>query len=602
MKDFRKLFEISWEVCNQNGGIYTVIRSKMPSVTEYFGQNYYAIGPFTSKSRGEFEYEDLPDDPVGEVIREMWAEGFDVHYGTWLITGKPRTILFNYTGKDTADFKYYLWREAGVDSGSISPLANDVVAFGYAVYVFFKKLAEKKEFFDNEVMLQFHEWMAGIPLPFIRSEKMPYKTVFTTHATLLGRYLAFNDPSYYSRLPYVDWHKEAVHFNILAESQIERAAAHAADSFTTVSQVMCDECKFLLGREPDHITPNGLNINKFTSFYKVEILHQDLKNKIHQFIRGHFFGSYSFDLSRTLYFFTSGRYEYKNKGFDMTLEALARLNHKLKMIGSDVTVVMFFITNRPCHSINPNVLNTRGIMEELYKNSQQIGKEVGDKLFAHLSSNAGHSQMPDLNAFMNETMRFRVKRTLQSWNTDTLPPVVTHNIIDDHKDDILNFIRTSGLINKKEDRVKIVYHPAFISPDNPLFGMEYSEFVRGCHLGVFPSYYEPWGYTPCEALASGVPAVTSDLAGFGDYVENLTSGDEERGIKVLHRRECSFDAAAEDLANYMLKYATSTSSERIMLRTRAEDYAIEFDWKNLIRYYFDAYDHICGMKEKKTLV
>jgi glycogen(starch) synthase len=286
----------------------------------------------------------------------------------------------------------------------------------------------------------------------------------------------------------------------------------------------------------------------------------------------------------------------------MTLEALARLNHKLKMIGSDVTVVMFFITNRPCHSINPNVLNTRGIMEELYKNSQQIGKEVGDKLFAHLSSNAGHSQMPDLNAFMNETMRFRVKRTLQSWNTDTLPPVVTHNIIDDHKDDILNFIRTSGLINKKEDRVKIVYHPAFISPDNPLFGMEYSEFVRGCHLGVFPSYYEPWGYTPCEALASGVPAVTSDLAGFGDYVENLTSGDEDRGIKVLHRRECSFDAAAEDLANYMLKYATSTSSERIMLRTRAEDYAIEFDWKNLIRYYFDAYDHICGVKEKKTVI
>ena len=419
---------------------------------------------------------------------------------------------------------------------------------------------------------------------------------------MLGRYLAFNDPNYYSRLPYIDWHKEAVYFNILAETQIERAAAAAADSFTTVSRVMHQECSQLLGREPDHITPNGLNINKFSSFYKVEILHQDLKTKIHQFVRGHFFGTYSFDLSRTLYFFTSGRYEYKNKGFDMTLEALARLNHKLKMIGSDITVVMFFITNRPCYSINPEVLNSRGVMEELRKNSESIGHDVGEKLFNYLSSHAGQSDLPDINSFISETMRFRVKRTLQTWKTNNLPPVVTHNIVDDYKDEILSFVRSSRLINKKEDRVKIVYHPAFISPDNPLFGMEYSEFVRGCHLGVFPSYYEPWGYTPCESLASGVPAVTSDLAGFGDYVENLTSGDESHGIKVLHRRGRSFDAAAEDLSNFMLRFATSTSRERIMMRTGAEDFSAEFDWKNLIRYYFDAYDFICGAKKKKTTV
>ena len=171
--------------------------------------------------------------------------------------------------------------------------------------------------------------------------------------------------------------------------------------------------------------------------------------------------------------------------------------------------------------------------------------------------------------------------------------MVTHNIVDDYKDEILGFVRSAGLINKKDDRVKIVYHPAFISPDNPLFGMEYSEFVRGCHLGVFPSYYEPWGYTPCESLASGVPAVTSDLAGFGDYVENFTSGDESRGIKVLHRRGRAFDQSAEDLSNFLLRFATSTSRERIMMRTGAEDFSVEFDWKSLIRYYFDAYDYIC---------
>ena len=594
-KDSRKLFEVSWEVCNQMGGIYTVLRSKMPSVSEYFSKNYHAIGPYTEKARAEFEYADLPDDEIGQTIREMWNEGFDVHYGTWLITGKPNTILFNTSGpaQNTGDFKYYLWKDSSVDSGNISPLADQVISFGYATYVFFKKLAEKKSFFDSPVMVQFHEWMAGVPLPFIKNEKMPYKTVFTTHATLLGRYLAFNDPNFYSRLPYIDWHKEAVYFNILTEAQLERAAAGAADSFTTVSRVMSAECRQLLGREPDHITPNGLNINKFSSFYKVEILHQELKNKIHQFVRGHFFGSYSFDLSRTLYFFTSGRYEYKNKGFDMTLEALARLNYKLKMIGSDMTVVMFFITNRPCHSINPDVLNSRAVMEELRKSSEGMGRDVGEKLFNYLSSHSGNSNLPDLNDFINETTKFRIKRTLQSWNTNTLPPVVTHNIVDDYKDEILGFVRSAGLINKKDDRVKIVYHPAFISPDNPLFGMEYSEFVRGCHLGVFPSYYEPWGYTPCESLASGVPAVTSDLAGFGDYVENFTSGDESRGIKVLHRRGRAFDQSAEDLSNFLLRFATSTSRERIMMRTGAEDFSVEFDWKSLIRYYFDAYDYIC---------
>lgn len=144
-------------------------------------------------------------------------------------------------------------------------------------------------------------------------------------------------------------------------------------------------------------------------------------------------------------------------------------------------------------------------MEELRKSSEGMGRDVGEKLFNYLSSHSGNSNLPDLNDFINETTKFRIKRTLQSWNTNTLPPVVTHNIVDDYKDEILGFVRSAGLINKKDDRVKIVYHPAFISPDNPLFGMEYSEFVRGSHLGVFPSYYEPWGYTPCESLASGVP-------------------------------------------------------------------------------------------------
>ena len=180
----------------------------------------------------------------------------------------------------------------------------------------------------------------------------------------------------------------------------------------------------------------------------------------------------------------------------MTLEALARLNYKLKMIGSDMTVVMFFITNRPCHSINPDVLNSRAVMEELRKSSEGMGRDVGEKLFNYLSSHSGNSNLPDLNDFINETTKFRIKRTLQSWNTNTLPPVVTHNIVDDYKDEILGFVRSAGLINKKDDRVKIVYHPAFISPDNPLFGIENT---------ASSSADATWEYSPATMNRGDIP-------------------------------------------------------------------------------------------------
>ena len=171
--------------------------------------------------------------------------------------------------------------------------------------------------------------------------------------------------------------------------------------------------------------------------------------------------------------------------------------------------------------------------------------------------------------------------------------MVTHNLNDDAGDPILNFLRNANLLNHESDKVKIVYHPDFISSTNPLFGMEYGQFVRGCHLGVFPSYYEPWGYTPVECLARGVSAITSDLSGFGNYIKQLPKGDENHGMYLIEREDKDFDSVAEQLCEKLLKFVKGTSKKRIQTRNKAEDLSEEFDWKNLIDHYEHAYGLAC---------
>jgi glycogen(starch) synthase len=319
---------------------------------------------------------------------------------------------------------------------------------------------------------------------------------------------------------------------------------------------------------------------------------------------GHFFHNYSFDLDKTLYFFTSGRFEYRNKGFDVTIEALARLNHKMHCEGIDQTIVMFFITKQPCHSINSQALQSRAMLEEIRSACSAIEKQIGEKLF-YAAASSPDLQLPDLNSFVDEYWKLRLKRTLQSWKEGSRPSVVTHDLVHGGSDEIMNFLHTTNLVNNDYDKVKVVYHPDFISPSNPLFGMEYGQFVRGCHLGVFPSYYEPWGYTPLEAIASGVPAITSDLSGFGDYVINTIPDHKERGIYVINRRSQNFHEASEELANQMLEFVKLSRKERIKQRNIVENSSELFDWEVLGEYYNKAHDlaleRRIGVKKKKAV-
>jgi len=586
------LFEIAWEVCNQVGGIYTVIRSKVPAMTEHWGERYCLIGPYVHKNvHAEFEPSDDYDNPFGEVVLKMREMGFEVHYGRWLVTGNPRVILFNPYSVyyKLADIKYGLWEHHDITCPDGDSLFDICAAFGDLVKSFFATLHHTEIPNKHAVVAHFHEWMAATCIPEIRRDHLNLKVVFTTHATLLGRYIAMNDAFFYDHLPFFDWHKEASHFNVVHTVKVERAAAHGSHVFTTVSEVTARECLHLLGRKPDFILPNGLNIERFTALHEFQNLHKIYKDKIHEFVMGHFFQSYSWDLDNTLYFFTSGRFEFKNKGFDITLEALARLNWKMQLLNLETTVVMFIVTKQPVHSLNPQALQSRALMEEIRENTKAIQEQVGERLF-YASASSPDSKFPDLNQFIDSYWKLRLRRNLQSWKSGQLPLVVTHNLINDAGDEILHSIRHLGLLNHRHHKVKIVYHPDFITTSNPLFGMDYGQFVRGCHLGVFPSYYEPWGYTPLECIASGVPTITSDLSGFGDFVLSTMSDNEKDGIYVTHRRYQSYSDAAEELSEQMLAFVRQSRRERIAQRNKTERSSELFDWQYLGQYYMDAYE------------
>jgi glycogen(starch) synthase len=586
------LFEIAWEVCNQVGGIYTVIRSKVPSVIEKWGhENYCLVGPyFAEQAAAHFDAATDFSTPIGKAVLKLQERGFDVHYGQWIVSGRPNVVLFNpYSVYDKlGEIKHYLWKDFHISIPAHDELLDKVVAFGYQVKEFFNYITQFEIGHPN-IIAHFHEWMAGIPIPGIRKERLNLRIVFTTHATLLGRYLAMNDPKFYDHLAFYNWEVEATKFNVKPIAEIERASAHGAHVFTTVSDITGKECTYLLGRTPDFVLPNGLNIVRYEALHQIQNQHVKIKEQIHDFVMGHFFQSYPFDLDKTLYFFTSGRYEFQNKGYDLTLEALARLNYKMQVANIDTTVVTFFITKQPFYTINPDVLHSKAQIEDVYRVCEEIKEQVGRRLYTQITSAEGQYEFPDLSKMVDDYLRLKLRRNIQSWKTKRLPKIVTHTLKDDANDEILNFLRKANLVNNRHDKVKVVYHPDFITTSNPLFRMDYNTFVRGCHLGIFPSMYEPWGYTPLECLASGLPSITSEVAGFGDYVVNNIPDHDDKGMYIVNRKGRNFFDIAEDLANNMFKFVQMSRRDRIALRYKCEEASLHFDWSNLGKYYDKAY-------------
>jgi len=438
------------------------------------------------------------------------------------------------------------------------------------------------------VVVQFHEWLAGVALPLCKKRRIDVTTIFTTHATLLGRYLCAGSVDFYNNLQWFDVDAEAGKRGIYHRYCIERAAAHASDVFTTVSHITAYESEHLLKRKPDGVLPNGLNVKKFSATHEFQNLHQHAKEKINDFVRGHFYGHNDFDAENTLYFFTAGRYEYRNKGVDMFIESLARLNHRMKSAGSNMTVVAFIIMPAQTQSFSVEALKGQAVIKSLHDTVDIISRNVAKRLFDRSLTWHEGGELPEDNELISSSDKILLRRRLFAMKRHNLPPIVTHNMVDDGNDPILNQIRRCQLFNHPSDRVKVVFHPEFLNSSNPVLPMDYDDFVRGTHMGVFASYYEPWGYTPAECTVMGVPSITTNLSGFGCYMEELIENASDYGIYIVDRRTKGVDDSVNQLTEYMFDFTRKSKRQRINQRNRTERLSDLLDWKRMGMEYVKA--------------
>ncbi|KAI9722969.1 MAG: glycogen synthase isoform 1 [Candelaria pacifica] len=583
------LFEISTEVAHRVGGIYSVIKSKAPVTTAEYGDRYTLIGVLNHQSAA-LEVEPLtPHIPeLAASITAMQERGIHLVYGRWLIEGAPRVLLIDTkSGYPFLDeWKTDLWNTAGIPVPPGDDETSEAVAFGYLVTWFLGEYVSHEK--ERAVIAHFHEWLAGVALPLVKRRQIDVTTIFTTHATLLGRYLCAGSVDFYNNLQYFDVDAEAGKRGIYHRYCIERASAHACDVFTTVSHITAYESEHLLKRKPDGVVPNGMNVKRFSAMHEFQNLHQQSKEKIHDFVRGHFYGHNDFAQDDTLYFFTSGRYEYRNKGVDMFIESLARLNHRLKVSGSKTTIVAFIIMPAQVTSLTVEALKGQAVIKSLRDTVDVIERQVGKRLYEKSLTWREGDDLPDDKDLISSQERIMLRRRLFGMKRHNLPPIVTHNMQNDADDPILNQLRRVQLFNQPSDRVKIIFHPEFLTSASPVLPLDYDDFVRGTHLGVFSSYYEPWGYTPAECTVMGVPSITTNLSGFGCYMEELIENSSDYGIYIVDRRTKGVDDSVNQLTDSMFEFASKSRRQRINQRNRTERLSDLLDWKRMGLEYVKA--------------
>uniref|UniRef100_H3CP60 Glycogen [starch] synthase n=1 Tax=Tetraodon nigroviridis TaxID=99883 RepID=H3CP60_TETNG len=580
------LFEVAWEVTNKVGGIYTVIQTKAKVTVDEWGENYFMMGPyFEHNFKTQVEACEPPNPAIRKAMDALLHNGCRVHFGRWLIEGSPYVILFDIGSAawNLDRWKGDLWQTCSIGLPYHDREANDALILGSLIAWFFKELTDQLGDKPN-VIGHFHEWQAGPGLILSRSRKIPLATVFTTHATLLGRYLCAGNADFYNNLDKFNIDREAGERQIYHRYCLERAAVHCAHVFTTVSQITAVEANHMLHRKPDVVTPNGLNVKKFSAMHEFQNLHSTNKGRIQEFVRGHFYGHLDFNLEKTLFFFIAGRYEFSNKGADLFIESLSRLNYLLRVHRNDMTVVVFFIMPAKTNNFNVESLKGQAVRKQLWDTAHTVKEKFGKKLYDALLK----GEIPDMNAILDRDDFTIMKRAIYATQRHSLPPVTTHNMLDDSADPILSNIRRISLFNSRNDRVKIIFHPEFLSSTSPLLPMDYEDFVRGCNLGVFPSYYEPWGYTPAECTVMGIPSVTTNLSGFGCFMEEHVSDPTAYGIYIVDRRFRSAEESCNQLTQFMFSFCQQSRRQRIIQRNRTERLSDLLDWRYLGRFYVHA--------------
>jgi glycogen(starch) synthase len=588
------VFEASWEVCHKVGGIYTVVRSKAALLNSAY-PNYFLIGPYFR----DHAETDLVEEPCphgfGEVIDELKKEGIVCHFGRWQIKGSPRTILIDFSGywykKD--DYKKMLWDAYKIDSLFSGGEYDEAIVWSAAVGRFIERFIQKKlERGENNFryVAHFHEWLAGTALLYLKNKNIRIATVFTTHATMLGRTIAGMGRSLYDELEYIDPVKEAYAHGIQDKFLTEKACAQTCDAFTTVSEITSIEAEHLLGRKADVLVLNGLDIEKMPTYEEAAYEHRINREKIHEFLKFYFLPYYYFDIEDTALFFIVGRYEYKNKGIDLVIDALARLNERLKKENSNRTVICFLWIPRDVHGVKTEISINKNAYLTLKDFIEEHLPTIQNNVVTNIIKAGTKKITPEdmSNNLFNADFVHKIKKLEINFAKKGNPPLSTHNIPFENDDEIIKNLVATGLDNKEDDRVKVIFYPIYLTGVDGLTDLAYYDAMNACHLGLFPSYYEPWGYTPLECAALGVPSLTSDLGGFGRFLLQKTTGTS--GIYVLKRYKRDMNVVINEFTDILYKFAKFNAQERVHQKLIAKDMADLADWKVLIKNYFDAHE------------
>lgn len=539
------IFETSWEVCNKIGGIYTVLSTKAQTLQNLYKDKTIFIGP-------DVWTEDNPSPYFSEVpsLLKPWRdkallpEGVSVRVGRWNIPGKPIVILVNFQGMYKLKDYYYgeMWERFGVDSLHAYGDYDEGCAFALAAGVVIESICSYKRMRHKNVLAHFDEWTTGMGLLYTKW-KVPFVgTIFTTHATSIGRSICGNGKPLYDYLPGYNGDQMARELNMESKHSLEKAAAHAADCFTTVSDVTAAECEQLLERRPDIVTPNGFPAEWAPTKIRQKRARQGARQamlNVGSKLSGRTLPEDTFIVA------TSGRCEFRNKGIDVFLDAAEMLR-----------------------TMDP----TRNLL--LYILVPAWPKAPRADLKEALDSETTSSALPD--------------------------PVITHSLNNPDQDAILNRIRQLGFNSGSSDKVQVVYVPCYLTGNDRILDMTYYDMLAGLDLTAFPSYYEPWGYTPLESVAFGVPTVTTSLSGFGQWVlSSGKNGFDKSGVLVIQRNDSNYHDVVKALADSMLSMATASPEVIAADSAAARTTADKAEWNYFITYYVEAFRMALAAADKR---
>ncbi len=527
------LFEVSWEVCNKVGGIYTVVSTKALNMSHELKNNHILIGPdiwHDTDRNPDF----IEDTRLLRSWREKAAqEGLRVRVGHWNVAGNPIVILVEFKSfiqkKDEIFSRF--WETYQLDSISGQWDYIESALFGYAAGKVIESFTHFHISLSHRVVAQFHEWMTGTGILYLKENMPQIGTTFTTHATVMGRCIAGNNLPLYDKMESYNPDEKARQFNVISKHSLEKISAQTADCFTTVSDITARECKHFLGKEVDIVTPNGFE-NTFTPSEDEFSGKQEAgRKKLLQVTQAILNRPVADD---ALLIGISGRYEFKNKGIDVFIEALGKLN---RMESQRREVLAFVLI--PAGHHGPN--------KELLYNLQNPDKAQ-----------------------------------------DLANKYLTHYLSDTERDAVLNAIKQQGLTNEERGKVNIIFVPSYLNGVDGIFNMPYYDLLVALDLSIFPSYYEPWGYTPLESLAFKVPTITTSLAGFGMWVE-ARYNRVHPSIEVIMRNDSNASYVVDEVVKKVQEISLMNDAERKKVKENAEDVSKIALWENHIKYYKKAY-------------